>query len=127
MKMLDFLTKIRYSVIMWQTGNTISLLFAFIVNFDHSSGEKVKIVHFNKDREQIWKTPEDRIEENPSWVWDFDEFGNCLRFDIPPFKFPLKFTLCYRAFHDYKDVFHMMNLMSTKSGKSVIDELQSKP
>ena len=92
-----------------------------------TTGAKLKGFYFNRGREQIWSNLTELIEKNTSWKFDFEEYGNCLRFDLPPFKLPYQFTVCYKINHDFNDYFNITNFMSTKSGKSSIDELEKYP
>ena len=87
----------------------------------------MKGFYINKGQETLWDKPIDEYSTNSSWKWDFDKYGSCVRFDIPPVKIEGKFTACFKVQHDRTDWFNMFQSMSTKSGKSVVDELKSKP
>ena len=83
--------------------------------------------YINKKREQIFDNPEDHLEKNGSWMWDFTEYGNCVRYDIQPFKLPRQLSMCFKINHDFTDLFNIMNFMSTRSGKSVVEVLKENP
>ena len=96
----------------------------FVSLFKEIVTRKLKGFHFNKGRNQLWSLPSDELDQNSSWIFDFEKHGNCLRLDVAPFKLPRKFTVCYKQNHDYSDVFTVLSLLSTKTGSSVIEELE---
>ena len=87
----------------------------------------MKGVHFNKRREQLWTIPSDEIKNDTDWYFDFEKYGNCLRMEIPPITLTQEMTACYAVNHDFGDTFYVMNLVSTKTGNSAIDELKNHP
>ena len=100
-------------------------LFWFWLNL--SNAEVLKGFHFNKNQEQLWTVASDELKKNQDWYFNFSKYGNCLRMEIPPFALPKQLTLCYKVNHDVSDTFHNMNLVSTKTGGSAIDELKEHP
>ena len=113
-----------------QSLNVFPLFLLFItlfLLFQQTISQKLKGFHFNKGRKQLWSLPEHEVNKNDSWFFDFEEYGNCLRLDVSPFKLPRRFTLCYKQNHDITDTFTFLSLLSTKSGKSAIEELKSNP
>ena len=86
---------------------------------------KLKAFHFNKGLKELWNLPEAELETNSSWYFNFDEYGNCLRFDVPPFKLSMQFTICYKINHDITSNFAVLSLLSTTTGRSAIEELKS--
>ena len=104
---------------------TISLACFSFLFFKEILTQKLKGFHFNKGRNQLWSLPSDELKQNESWFFDFEKHGNCLRLDVAPFKLPRKFTVCYKQNHDYSDVFTVLSLLSTKTGGSVIEELEN--
>ena len=89
------------------------------------NAEVLKGFHFNKNQGQLWTIPSDELKYNKYWHYNFSKYGNCLRMKITPFTLPKQLTLCYKVHHDVTDTFHIMNLVSTKTGDSAIDELKN--
>ena len=92
--------------------------------FQEIFSQKLRGFHFNKDRPVLWSKPSHELNKNSSWVFNFEEYGNCLRLDVP-LELPKKFTFCYKVNHDFTDAFTFLNLVSTKSGKSAVEELRN--
>ena len=111
----------------WRKHIFLLLLMGSSLIIHQSNGTKIKGFYFNKGREQVWEKPDDEFAKNSSWFWDFEKYGSCARADIPPFKMPYSYTVCFKVQHDVTDWFNIMNFMSTKSGKSVVEELKSNP
>ena len=103
----------------------VCFIFIFVSFFKEIVTQNLKGFHFNKGRNQLWSLPSDELDQNSSWLFDFEKHGNCLRLDVAPFKLPRKFTVCYKQNHDYSDVFTVLSLLSTKTGGSVIEELEN--
>ena len=87
----------------------------------------LKGFHFNQGRKQIWSLAQDEVKKSSSWFFDFGKYGNCARLDVKPFKLPRQFTVCNKLNHDVADVFMVLSFLSSKSGKSVIEELKTYP
>ena len=99
-------------------------ILIYVLLLKENVSKKIKGFHFNKGRNQHWSLPSDELDQNSSWLFDFEKHGNCLQLDVAPFKLPRKFTVCYKQNHDYSDVFTVLSLLSTKTGGSVIEELE---
>ena len=99
-------------------------LFAFS---QETLSQRLRGFHFNKGRKQIWSLPSDESTRNSSWFFDFEKYGNCARLDVPPFKLPRRFTLCFKQNPDFADIFTSFSMLSTKSGKSAIEDLKANP
>ena len=102
-------------------------LLVLLSNLPENLSETLKGFHFNKGRKQIWSLAQDEVKKNRSWFFDFGKYGNCARLDVNPFKLPPQFTVCYKLNHDIADVFTILSLLSSKSGKSVVEELRTNP
>ena len=87
----------------------------------------MKGFHLNKGRGQIWSLPSDELKDNSSWFFDFEKYGNCLKLDVPVFKLQKQFSLCFKINHDLTDFFAIVSMISTKSGKSAITEIEENP
>ena len=107
----------------WVLSIWLILLSIFPSNFC----QILKGFHFNKGRKQIWTLAQDEVKKNSSWFFDFGKYGNCARLDVKPFKLPRQFTVCNKLNHDVADVFMVLSFLSSKSGKSVIEELKTYP
>ena len=103
------------------------VLIAVFSIFQETISQKLRGFHFNKGRKQIWSLPSDEVNKNSSWIFDFEKYGNCARLDVPPFKLPRRFTLCFKQNHDIADIFTIFSMLSTKSGKSAIEDLKANP
>ena len=111
-------------------GNNIILLWLLAIlcpHFDLSGAKVLKGFHFNKNRGQLWTIPSDEVKNNTDWYYDFAKYGNCLRMNIPPFTMPKQFTICYKINHDFYDTFYIMNMVSTKTGNSAMEDLKTNP
>ena len=68
----------------------------------------LRVFQFNQGKVEIWYLSSDRAGENESYIFDFEDYGTCLR----------RFTLCYKVNHDVSSNFAIVSLLSTVSGKS---------
>ena len=94
------------------------------------TADVLKGFHFNSDRKEHFQIPRHEMDRhasdpNSTWMFDFQNHGNCLRLDVKPFKLPSKWTACYKSNHDYVDAFVFLSLISTKSGNSVVDDFKN--
>ena len=77
----------------------VSIFLLFCLSFDSSTGKIVKGFHFNPLRRTDYQIPIgdmiDHANNNQStWVFNFKDYGNCVRANKEPFKMPRKLTFC---------------------------------
>ena len=64
-------------------------------------------------------------DKTSDWVFDFKNYGNCVRLEKKPFILPQKFTFCFRINHDISESANFISFVGTKHGRSVLEDFDN--
>ena len=110
----------------------IVLLF-LVICYSKTIAEVLKGFHFDGDKISHpidwWEwnqiTYYDPNHPNQNWMYDFKNFGICVRIDVKPFILPMKMTACYKVNRRYVGSFTYLSFLTTLSGNSVVDDFET--